>query len=178
MKKYLLLFLLLPGVAYSQHGVMSVFKQIQQNNMWHAYGGFEDSSVAISITQDQWSMVTNVAQDLWSAGSHGDSDGITLANDTMVVANAGDYAGLLSMTFYGTNANEYDVRVYSTVQDAQMGYKQGASGRSDNNYISVVNPLYFTCVANDSLVLQVTNISGNNSATFKFAEFYLYYVKD
>jgi hypothetical protein len=175
MKKYLLIFLLFPCLAFGQHGIQAVFKQIQQNDVWHAFGGFEDSSVSVAITQDQWSVVTNATKNLWGGS---EADGITLSGDTMTVVNPGDYFGVLCITFEGTNTNEYEFRVFSVTDNAQVGFKQGATGRGTGNYSRFTVPLYFECTANEKLVLQVTNTSGSNPAIMKFAQFVLVYLHD
>ena len=161
--------------VFGQHGAQTILNRMQLKDIYHVYGGFQDSTASVAITRDQWSVVTNASGNLWGGT---EADGISMANDTMVVTRPGDYVGVLAITFDGANTNEYDFRVYSTVQGIQLGFKQGATGRGDNNYARVTMPLYFVCVASDSLVLQVTNLSGNNPAVFRFAQFLIYYLHE
>jgi len=143
--------------------------------IYHAYGGFQDSSREVAITQNVWSQVTNPAKSLWGGS---EADGITMVNDSMVFAYGGDYVGLMAAVYSGTNANEYLFRVYNATQDAQEGFHTGSTGSGATNYTRFTMPLYFEITAGDTLVLDVTNTSGSNSATFKNAQFVIWYLHE
>ena len=61
---------------------------------------------------------------------------------------------------------------------AQIGFKQGATGRGAGNFSRFTKPLYFSVSDNERLVLQCTNISGSNAATFKYAQFLVHYLHE
>jgi len=154
---------------------LDVTGRIQIDEIYHIYGGFEDSSAAVAITQDQWSQVTNAWGTLFGGS---ESDGFVMANDTVVVTNAGDYEGMVSLTFSGTNSNEYVFRIFDATTDTQKGFKLGTTADGTTNHAHISIPVYIEAAGNDSLVLQVTNTSGSNAATFEFGQFLLKYLHD
>jgi hypothetical protein len=154
---------------------LDVTGRIQIDEIYHIYGGCEDSSRAVAITQDQWSQVTNAWGTLFGGS---ESDGFAMAHDTVVVTNAGDYEGMVSLTFSGTNSNEYVFRIFDATTDTQKGFKLGVTADGTTNHAHITIPVYIEAAGNDSLVLQVTNTSGSNAATFEFGQFLLKYLHD
>ena len=81
-------------------GDFSVTGRLRQDSIWHAYGGFQNQAETLALDADTWTHVTNATNDLWTGL---EADGFTLSRDTMIVANAGDYIGALSITITGGN---------------------------------------------------------------------------
>lgn len=147
---------------------------IRQGDTWHAYGGFQGATEELSIDADTWTHVTNATNDLWTGL---EADGFSLVDDEMVVTNAGDYTGVLSITFEGGNGKDYLFRVYNVTQATQMGYRIGATGLGTGNYTNVCVPLYIEANAGDVLQVQVYVADGTD-ATFLNSIFYLQYLHD
>lgn len=84
MKKTILVFLLICSLfiigavvdTYELNWNIDVKGYVWQETIWHAYGGFQDSSVTVAITQDQWAQVTNADGDLFTGL---EADGMTLS---------------------------------------------------------------------------------------------------
>ena len=145
-------------------------------SVYHVYGGFQDSAVTISITKDQWSMVTNAGNNLWSSTGY---DGFNVVGDTMVFQHAGTYFGIVSLVFEGNQGNEYEYRMYNVTQSKVEGFAQGQTGRGTGSYSSISQPIYFSNISiGDKVIMQVTNKSGSNSAILKFGGFYAMYLHE
>ena len=177
MKRILLLMLIALPVfgQYQQKSDIYTLGKVRVGSIYHAYGGFQDSSREVSITQSAWSQVTNAGHTLWGGS---EADGISIVNDSMVFAYGGDYVGLMAAVYSGTNANEYLFQVYNATQDKQEGFHTGSTGSGATNFTRFTMPLYFDITAGDTLVLNVTNTSGSNSATFKNAQFVIWYLHE
>lgn len=145
-------------------------------SIYHLYGGFQDSSVDVAITQNQWSMVTNAGNNLWQSSEY---DGFNVVGDTMVFLYAGDYFGIVSLVFEGSNGNEYEFRLWNVTDSEVEGYAQGQTGRGTGSYSSITQPIYFEDIDTGSkVIMQVTNKSGSNAATLKFGSFYAMYLHE
>ncbi len=149
---------------------------LKVSTVFHAYGGFQDSACAVTISEDStWTMITSATNSLWGGS---EATGLSLSKDTMTIAQTGDYEGMLSITFLGTNANDYEFRVYNVTQTRQEGFKNGATISGENNYVNVCIPLYFENTAGDRYVIQVQNLTGGNNCTFKHAQFLIKYLHE
>ena len=147
----------------------------RQGNVWHAYGGFQDSTATITISQGDFAQVTNAAGDLFTAV---EVDGFTMSGDTLIFTNAGDYFGEVSLTYTTTNGNSCTMRIYNVTDAAINGFKTGSTGMGAN-YSTFTMPLYFEAVsAGDRFVLEVTNIDASNDIVAKFSTFYIAYLHD
>ena len=147
--------------------------RIVLSNIYHAYGGFQDSSATVAITANDWAVVTNAYNSLWGGS---EADGITLSNDTMTVTNAGDYFGICTVSIDGSNGNEYQFRIYDVTGTAQVGYEAGVTGEGDGDTVTMTIVFYFEAVANNEYVMQITNTDGNNSADIISGEFWIIYL--
>ena len=146
-----------------------------QDNTWHVFGGFQDSAVTITITEDVYSHVTNAAHNLWTGI---EADGVSMSGDTMIIANAGDYFGAFEVTFKTTNANSVLFRIFNVTDNAQQGFSTGATGRGAD-YATISKPLYFYGMsAGDRLVMQCTNVDASNNITVHYATYFLTYLHD
>jgi len=129
----------------------------------HIFAGFQDSAVVIDLTQSSYSQITNLANDLWTVTDENDA---TISGDTLILATAGNYWGTYSVTFDGSIAS-YRFRVYNVTDAAEEGFAVHATGWGAGNYTVITKPLYFKdCTAGDRFVMQVTNLDGNEDATF------------
>ena len=144
------------------------------NKVYHAYGGFQDQTETLSIDADTWTFVTNADNNLWTGF---EADGMMLVDDNMVISNAGDYVGNLSVTFEGGIQKDYLFRIYNMTQDEQAGYYIGASGLGNNNYTNVSIPIYLEVNAGDVYQFQVYEANGTD-AMFLNAIFILNYLHD
>lgn len=171
------------GVAYiydagadthSFNSNVNVTGMVRQTTTWHAYGGFQDENETLDIGVATWTHITNGDNDLWTGT---EVDGMSLVDDELVITNAGDYAGTLSITFEGSNAKDYLFRVYNVTQSTPAGYHIGASGAGNNNYTNVCVPLYIEAAAGDTFQMQVYTADGTD-ADFLNAIFYLSYLHD
>ena len=142
------------------------------DKIWHAYGGFQGESEALSMSG--WTKVTNAGGTLFTGL---EADGLSLASDIITVVNAGDYVGHVSLTFIGSTTKDYHIRIYNNTTHAQMGYIIGASGLGVNNYQTLSLPLYLECNAGDQLQLEVEE-TGDTAMTVTDCVFYITYLHD
>jgi len=156
-------------------GLTSFHDFVYYDSVYHVFGGFQDSTVAVGGTQNTWYQITNATYTLWGGS---ESVGFSLSNDTMIKEISGDVCGIAVVTFLGTNQQEYDFRLYNVTQTRQEGFIQGMTGAGASNYVQVTIPIYMEGDANDEYTLEFNNISGNNGATFKHAQFLLFYLHD
>jgi len=144
------------------------------DHIYHAYGGFQDQTETLSIEPDTWTFVTNADNNLWTGL---EADGMMLVDDNMVISNAGDYVGNLSVTFEGGQGKDYLFRIYNMTQDEQAGYHIGSSGAGNNNYVNTVVPIYLEADAGDVYQFQVYTVDGED-IMFLNAIFALNYLHD
>ena len=156
--------------------VRSTRGMLRQYNTWHMFGGFEDSAVVISITQNNYSTVSNVAGDLWTGIS---ANGFSMSGDTMTIDNAGCYFGAFSVTFTAGNGNVILFQVYNVTDGAAQGFAVGATGDGDNDYVTITKPLMFHDItAGDKLIMRCTNIDASNDVTVRYGAYFLTYLHD
>jgi len=187
MKRLIFIFSFLPIIAFGQFDGQDTLHAVNikstgsltteiilPQELYHAVGGFQDSNVIITITQNVWSQITNATGNLFVGL---DADGLTLSGDTMIVENAGHYVANIFMNFEGTANQEYDFRVWDVDDGAMEGFILGDTGRGNNNYSKFAGAIYIIAETdNDRFVLQITNIDGSNSATLRNSNFFMYFV--
>ena len=157
------------------HKTASIFNQISIDSTYLIYGGFENEEVEINLTAGSWYHITNATNDLWSGT---ESYGFALSGDVMTIIYPGDYIGIVTLVFEGSQGNEYEFRLYNLTDSAQAGYILGQTGRGTGSYSLVTLPLYFTVNGNGRYFrMEVRNVSASNPATFKFGSFWLVYLK-
>ena len=162
----------LPLTGGTITGDLHVTGNITKGETWHAYGGFQDVSEALSMSG--WTKVTNATNNLFVGL---EADGFSLVDDGIIVANAGDYVGNVALTFIGSTTKDYHMRVYNVTQATQMGYVVGASGLGVGNYQHLVLPLYLECNAGDELQLEVIE-AADTALTVTDCVFYMTYLHD
>ena len=149
---------------------------LRQADTWHAYGGFQDETETLAIAAATWTHVTNATDDLWTAL---EAEGMSMVDDELVITNAGDYAGSLSITFEGGIGKDYIFRIYNVTQARVEGYHIGVSGAGNNNFTNVAIPIYIeaAAAAADHFQVQVYETAGTDP-DFLNAIFYLSYLHD
>lgn len=148
-------------------------EMMRQVSTWNAFGGFQDQAEELSLDADTWTHVTNAGNNLWNCL---EADGLSIEGDELVVANAGDYFGNLSITITGDNSKDFKFRVYNVTQSGVMGYHIGASTTA-SNYTNISIPLYLECNAGDHLQVQAYCLAGDNP-TLRSAIFYINYLHE
>ena len=148
-------------------------ERFRPDKIWHAYGGFQNQAETLALDADTWTHVTNATNDLWTGL---EADGITLEDDEMIIANAGDYIGALSITITGGNSKDFLFRVYNVTKDEVMGYNIGGS-TTVSNYTNITLPLYLECNAGDHLQVQAYCLAGDDPV-LRSAIFYISYLHD
>ncbi len=141
----------------------------------HAAGGFQDSSVLISISvQGDYYQVANATGDLWQVT---DLDGFSMSGDTLIVDNAGHYVALFVLTFTGTTNVEYHARIFDVNAATTEGFTVAETGRGSTNYSKLVGAIYVGAETdNDRFVLEVSNESGTQDMTVVHANFIILYL--
>lgn len=145
------------------------------HKMYHAYGGFEDSGYTIPLTQNVWTQVTNADNNLWEGS---EADGMTIIDDNLVVFNAADYSGSVSLSFSGGQSNDYEFRFYHVTDDTQEGFAVDASTFGNGNNVNITLPVYFELGAGDVVSLQVRNVTDNDDIILKSGVFEVHYLHD
>ena len=148
-------------------------ERFRPDKIWHAYGGFQNQAETLALDADTWTHVTNATNDLWTGL---EADGMTLEDDEMIIANAGDYIGALSITITGGNSKDFLFRVYNVTKDEVMGYNIGGS-TTVSNYTNITLPLYLECNAGDHLQVQAYCLAGDDPV-LRSAIFYISYLHD
>jgi len=155
-------------------GNLTTTGMVRQGSIYHVYGGFQDSAITLSVTPNVWAMVTNTWKNLW----HGhEVVGFSFSNDTIIVANTGDYVGSISLTFAALTGKDYQIRIYNITQDDSTEYI-GASATGVNNFANVHLPIYLECVAGDKFVLQMRNTTDTTDPIIRSSVFYIAYLHD
>ena len=149
--------------------------RVTVNNVWHVYGGFQDSSITIDVLDEDWTEITNASNTLWGGT---EADGFTISGDTMTVVNGGDYTGSVSITFAALTNKDYHFRIYNVTQTAQVGFYTGASTTGATNFTNINLPIYLEATAGDELVLQVYGVSDGTNIIVEHGTFFITYLHD
>lgn len=150
--------------------------RLRQDSVWHAYGGFQDSSVTISISDaNSWMQITNTTKNLWTGS---EADGMALSGDTMTISNAGDYFGTISLSLSGLNGKDFAVRIYNVTHSVQEGFYISVSTTSESNFVNVTLPLYFEVEGVEKFVMETTCTTDGSDPIIKSAVFYLSYLHE
>jgi len=149
---------------------------MRQRATWHAYGGFQDVAEVIAIgVQNTWYHITNATNDLWT-GLH--ANGLTLINDTMIIANTGNYYGNLSISMSGLAGKDFQIRLYNTTTGVMSSYHIGASTKGLGNFTCVSLSFFMEAIAGDVYRMEIRNITDLANVTLKNATFFLNYLHD
>ena len=148
--------------------------RLKLSSVYHAFGGYENKSLTLTCDADVWTHITNGTSNLWT-GLEG--DGITMVADQIVITNAGDYFGSLSMTISGLNGKDFHIRVYNVTQSAVMGFPLGISTTGTGNEMLFSMPIYIEADAGDILQLQINSTDGTDPI-LDDAVFYISYLHE
>lgn len=160
------------GIGAQGGAPLPVYIMGSDLQIWHAYGGFQDQDETISIASvDVWYHITNGTNDLWNVL---EAVGITLSEDILIIANAGDYTGTLSMTISGTTTKDFQIRVYNITQGTQTGYEIGATTTGAANFTNITLPLYVEANAGDQLRVEVRCVTNGSDVIVRSAVFTLF----
>lgn len=150
--------------------------RIERDTTYHAIGGFEDSTLTVSIvSKDTWYQVTNSTNDAFIGV---DAQGFDLSGDTLIFLNSGDYRGTISVTFSGNSGNEYQFRIYNATKAEQVAFRQGETATGTSSFSNVCFPVYASVNKNDGLVIQVENISASNDVIIRHIQFEAVYLHE
>lgn len=145
------------------------------NNVYHAFGGFEDKATTIIMpAADTYTKVTNATGDLFEGM---ESNGLTLNDDEITFLNGGDYTGKLAISVSGSQGKDYHFRIYNLTQAKVMGYEMGISTSGAGNNVVLSIPLYLEVNTNDVLQVQVKSADGS-SAILSDSIFYISYLHE
>ena len=161
--------------VWTDKQIMSNEGFVRVTDIWHVYGGFQDSDYSIPITGSVWQHITNVANDLWTGL---EADGFTLSADVMTFVNYGDYFGSLSMTLSALQGKDYQIRLYNITQASQMGYEIGATTTGAGNYTNITLPLYVEANAGDQMRMEIQCTTDGTDPVLRSAVFYLSYLHE
>ena len=156
-------------------GDVAVTGYVTKGTELHAYGGFQDSAIVVSVTTPSYSPVTNATGTLWGAS---EVDGMSMSGDTLTITNTGDYVGNVSLTFSGGNGDDYLLQLYNVTQTRVEGFHIGATGRGANNFSNIAMPLYMENTAGDEYVLRIANITDSDDPTVRTGMFTINYLHD
>lgn len=155
---------------------LSVSGRVTVENIWHAYGGFQDANATITIgTKEVWYHITNGSNDLWT-GLEG--DGLTLSGDKMTFTNGGDYVGHVAIDISALTGKDYHIRLYNNTQTKVMGYHIGISTTGAGNNVLLSMPLYLEITAGDELQMEIECITSATDVVLDNAIFFLTYLHD
>ncbi len=150
--------------------------RVFQDSIWHAYGGFRDSSVTISITSaNDWQQVTNAAHTLWGGEEH---DGIFLSGDTMIFAHGGVYHGTAKICYSALDGKDFSIRFYNVTQSDSVGQDNIPSTTGVGNIQCVTQPIYLEITTGDMVLMQITCNTDGTDPVIKSARFELSYLHD
>ena len=139
--------------------------------MPHAIGS-ADSTVTYSVTGTQ-----NVYYKIIPTFTMRESDGMTMAADTVTLATAGDYEIWIWIAATTSNANE-QLRIKLYINNMPMPTSLGRFiylSMGTGNYGSRNYMWYRTCLANDKISFRIANISASRAITI--ADFKVYVKK-
>jgi hypothetical protein len=141
---------------------------------WHGYGGVEAISYTINATQNVWSKITNATQTMFALT---EGNGITLVNDTLVFAHAGDYIGTFALSFASLTGKDWVIRCYNITQAKQHGFRLAISTSGNPNYVVLTLPLYLEDIAvNDAIRFEIMCLTDNSDPIIKNVMFNLMFL--
>jgi len=151
-----------------------ICKFSRQYTSWHAFGGYEDKNYTLVCGVGTWTFVTNAINDLWS-DLH--SNGITMLNDEIVIANKGHYTGQVTLTISALNGKDYHIRIQNITQTKTEGYPLGISTTGAGNEMALSIPLFLDVNAGDILQMQIKSTDGTD-CKLDDAVFYINYLHE
>jgi len=124
----------------------------------HAWIRFADSTRTIALTQNTWAQITNPADSLFRVI---DQYLLSVEDDTVSATVAGHFNVDFSLSFTGTNADIYEVRLMSTTGEIHK-VSISTDGTAPHE---VVVPGYWIATAGQELWAEIRNTASNDDAT-------------
>ena len=129
-----------------------------------AYGemGFGDSTRTIALTDDVWSVVTNTAKDLLSAGAT-TLHNVTYQGDSLKIDSAGTYQIILNLSVDGTNTSVLKLGVFKNgvIMNGNTGHIELVNNHTVQISYNDIAPL----AIGDGLRIVVMNTANNDDVT-------------
>lgn len=129
------------------------------NTKPHAWGQFSDSSVVISLTQNNWVHLTNATKTLFPIT---DYYNVIDLSDTLKIQYAGDVNCDFSISFNATITDNYEFRI---VKNGTQICKFHFDCPASSNEFSIAIPSAMHVSKNDKVWLEVRNTANNNDIT-------------
>lgn len=141
------------------------------NTVPYAHLYFADSAETIALTEDTWTEVTNATNTLWISTA----TRITEAADTLNITIAGDYVGVLSLSYYATANDTIHVRLAKN----DVGLAAKAEALSIGAEIITLSVPYLipNLVATDGLKVQIQNSNNDDDAIVIDGSLVLYLIR-
>ena len=152
---------------------VEVVGKVTVGQIWHAYGGFEDEAYGLAVTTG-WTIITNADNTLWGGN---EADGMTLVDDQLIITNAGDYTGSVTVTLASNAGRDFHIRVYNVTQARVEGFALGASTTGTGNKTAITLPLYLEASAGDVFEMQMQG-GASYTPTIHDGQFVLTYLHD
>ena len=176
MKKLLLLFLLLPGVVFGQHGVESVFNAIKGNGdlkyeFIHCVGSADSISESLGGTQYIYYKINTGGAMTWR-----EADGMTCADDSVALLTAGDYVIFATLAATTSNVNDrircklYTNNAPNPVTIGRFIINSNGAGLADDHTYYWYRPFS----VNDVISWRVANNTGARAITIQDFKIFIY----
>jgi len=153
-------------------------KHVEFGNVYpadHVSMGFTDSAVTLSITEDEWTQITNVYDSLFVM-DHIEGMEYVLG-DTLKIVTPGSYLICGNIGFKGSNNELWKMAVFRTRDGVAT-----MQGFPSLRYTSVANVVIvpFTCMlvdclANDLITLEIMNTTDNDDCELNGCTFIVKY---
>lgn len=126
----------------------------------HGSLAFQDSAFVLDLTQNVFSKVTNLTNDLFTLV---DSDDVTIAGDTMTIILPGSYIITAGISFSGTAS---DIFEFAAFKNGVISSVKMERSTSQTDIGAVPLPFYLEgLVAGDDISLRLANTASDDDAT-------------
>ena len=150
---------------------------IRQGTGWHSHGGFQGVATTITVgSSGVYYPIKNTTDNLWVGV---EQVGFSWVADNLVVANTGDYTGIISFAISGTNGHDIFVRCFNVTDNVASGYVLGNTVTGTSNYHAVTLPLYLEVHSiNSKFRFEVMNASAGVNVVIRSAVYNVRYMHD
>lgn len=144
------------------------------NNSYHLYAGFDDSTTTIECTQNVWAHLSNSGDSLFR---YTEADDWIVYDDTITIPATGDYEIYFNISFSGNNGETWNIRTakMSGATETTVGFKS-VRYTSNNDTGNVSNNVYGEFTAGDKLYFQVMNVTDDDDALVKSSSVLIKYL--
>ena len=129
----------------------------------HAIGTFQDSSVVISLTQDEWTTVTNGFDNLftWTELEHFTNSGDSISTNVKHHCNV-----MVTLSGTGPSGDDFEFRITINGAQAPIVPKVSITSPANGAFSQCTIIGYLELETTDNVKIQVRNISDNDDITF------------